>query len=342
MARKITDEDLANRGVMGLPDVPGLTAIEMQKKLEEIPREVIIPRYNELVDSVADICEEFSKLRKYDVGDYCIYDNVLYKCTTAITTEGDWDSTKWIATSVTKEIASVAKEIASVNSNLTASDNTPFRFGVNGDGEYGYIVTDSAGADTVIPFSNAKKLYQALQYSGLVTEDMTFAEMCDALAAAYPATYSLLMSGWGLSYSAAGLTASGTCSTSAVKMTITNQTTTASTYAYYTSPEFDITAFKELNIIGTSHRAAYNPNTGYNPLLYLVDASGNLTKLFEHSSTTGNSNENISINHDVSALTGKYKLRIDILSYCGGAPSETNVSSNVGAYINLTNALLTA
>lgn len=118
MARKITDEDLANRGVMGLPDVPGLTAIEMQKKLEEIPREVIIPRYNELVDSVADICEEFSKLSTYDVGDYCIYENVLYKCVDPVTVEGDWDSTKWIATSVTKEIASVAKEIASVNSNL--------------------------------------------------------------------------------------------------------------------------------------------------------------------------------------------------------------------------------
>lgn len=107
MARKITDEDLANRGVMGLPDVPGLTAIEMQKKLEEIPREVIIPRYNELVDSVADICEEFSKLSTYDVGDYCIYENVLFKCVEPVTVEGDWDSTKWIATSVTKEIASV-------------------------------------------------------------------------------------------------------------------------------------------------------------------------------------------------------------------------------------------
>ena len=113
MARKITDEDLANRGVMGLPDVPGLTAIEMQKKLEEIPREVIIPRYNELVDSVADICEEFSKLSTYDVGDYCIYENVLYKCTTAITTEGEWDATKWKATSIDKEL----KEISSYTAN---------------------------------------------------------------------------------------------------------------------------------------------------------------------------------------------------------------------------------
>lgn len=109
MARKITDEDLANRGVMGLPDVPGLTAIEMQKKLEEIPREVIIPRYNELVDSVTSICDEFSKLNSYAVGDYCIYQNKLYKCNTA--TNGDWDASKWTETSV-------GDELKSVNSNL--------------------------------------------------------------------------------------------------------------------------------------------------------------------------------------------------------------------------------
>lgn len=109
MARKITNEDLANRGVMGLPDVPGLTAIEMQKKLEEITREVIIPRYNELVDSVADICDEFSKLNSYAVGDYCIYQNKLYKCNTA--TNGDWDASKWTETSV-------GDELKSVNSNL--------------------------------------------------------------------------------------------------------------------------------------------------------------------------------------------------------------------------------
>lgn len=33
---------------------------------------------------------------------------------------------------------------------------------------------------------SSKKLYEALQYSGLVTEDMTFAEMCEVLAAKYP------------------------------------------------------------------------------------------------------------------------------------------------------------
>ena len=43
---------------------------------------------------------------------------------------------------------------------MVASDNTPFRFGVNENGQYGYIVTDSEGADTVIPFKKSKeKIY---------------------------------------------------------------------------------------------------------------------------------------------------------------------------------------
>lgn len=52
------------------------------------------------------------------------------------------------------------------------------------------IFTFGTGGDT-----NAakKELYEALQYSGLVTEDMTFDEMCEVLAAEYPDIYKLYM-----------------------------------------------------------------------------------------------------------------------------------------------------
>jgi len=87
----------------------------------------------------------------------------------------------------TPDALAVKEGFEQVNNKLTASDGTAFRFGYNADtGEYGYIITGEDGADTVIPFSNAKKLYEALQYSGLVTEDMTFDEMCAVLLATYP------------------------------------------------------------------------------------------------------------------------------------------------------------
>ena len=36
--KRITEDDLAGRGVRGQADVPGLTAAEMQEKVEEIVR----------------------------------------------------------------------------------------------------------------------------------------------------------------------------------------------------------------------------------------------------------------------------------------------------------------
>lgn len=47
---KITEADLVGKGVQGQPDVPGLTAAEMQAKIEEIVRSVAIPKINEIID----------------------------------------------------------------------------------------------------------------------------------------------------------------------------------------------------------------------------------------------------------------------------------------------------
>lgn len=50
--------------------------------------------------------------------------------------------------------------IATLQSNLTAG-NVPFRFGINSEGKYGYILTES-GADTVIPFKNGIEFEKAI------------------------------------------------------------------------------------------------------------------------------------------------------------------------------------
>lgn len=47
---KILDSDLAGKGVLGQPDVPGLSAAEMQEKIEEIVRTVAITKINEIID----------------------------------------------------------------------------------------------------------------------------------------------------------------------------------------------------------------------------------------------------------------------------------------------------
>ncbi|MEG1782012.1 MAG: hypothetical protein RR253_02055 [Oscillospiraceae bacterium] len=48
--KKITANDLAGKGVIGMADTPQLTALELQKKIEEVVREVVIPTLNANVE----------------------------------------------------------------------------------------------------------------------------------------------------------------------------------------------------------------------------------------------------------------------------------------------------
>ena len=66
---------------------------------------------------------------------------------------------------------------------LIASDETQFKF-VESDGNYGFYDTNGEFVFLGGGISSAE-LYNALQYSGLVTEGMTFEEMCRALSKAY-------------------------------------------------------------------------------------------------------------------------------------------------------------
>ena len=52
MLEKIKPEELVGVGVIGMPDTPRLPAEEMQRKFEETAREVVIPKFNALVDAL--------------------------------------------------------------------------------------------------------------------------------------------------------------------------------------------------------------------------------------------------------------------------------------------------
>ena len=46
--RRITDAELKGKGNVGKPDIPGVSTAEMQRIMDEIPREIIVPAFNEL------------------------------------------------------------------------------------------------------------------------------------------------------------------------------------------------------------------------------------------------------------------------------------------------------
>lgn len=81
---------------------------------EEItPADVFTQIYAD-IDAVNDkISNEYDPTETYNAGDYCIYEDILYKCNTNATT-GVWDANKWDATNVGEELANAAtKDIIS-------------------------------------------------------------------------------------------------------------------------------------------------------------------------------------------------------------------------------------
>lgn len=67
-----------------------------------------------------NIVADFSTSSTYAVGDYCVYSGSLYKCSTAISTAGAWDSTKWTSVNVMDEVKSAQSGSASATKLATA------------------------------------------------------------------------------------------------------------------------------------------------------------------------------------------------------------------------------
>lgn len=64
--------------------------------------------------AISDISDEYDPTSTYAVGDLVIYNNLLYKCTTAITVPEAFDGTHWTRTTI-EEL------VDTINSNLSAS-----------------------------------------------------------------------------------------------------------------------------------------------------------------------------------------------------------------------------
>lgn len=66
-----------------------------------------------------NIAAEYSASSTYAVGDYCIYDGQLYRCTTAISTAEAWNAAHWTAVTVADEITDLKGDIPQNVSDLT-------------------------------------------------------------------------------------------------------------------------------------------------------------------------------------------------------------------------------
>lgn len=80
------------------------------------------------------VSDEYSATNTYAVGDYCIHENILYKCKTAITTGEAFDSNKWVQTTCGTEFRGLNSNLSELEFGEVAGGKNKV-FGVS----YGYI-----------------------------------------------------------------------------------------------------------------------------------------------------------------------------------------------------------
>lgn len=69
------------------------------------------------------VADKYSSSTTYAVGDYCIYENLLYRCTTAIPSGESWNSSHWVQILIMGELIDLSKEATTTTPGLmSASD----------------------------------------------------------------------------------------------------------------------------------------------------------------------------------------------------------------------------
>lgn len=62
------------------------------------------------------VSDAYDNSKTYAINDYCIKDNILYKCNTTIETAEEFDSSKWTSTNVAKEISDLSDKTLKIKS----------------------------------------------------------------------------------------------------------------------------------------------------------------------------------------------------------------------------------
>lgn len=122
--------------------------------------DTLIGAINELLVYVLNIADEYDPTATYNVGDYCIYQGVLYKCTTAIAVAEAWNSAHWTSTLIVDEFGTGGG--ASVTLGTTAPSDAS---GENGDL---YVQYDSSTYAVVEYFVKINNSWRKSPYSRVV------------------------------------------------------------------------------------------------------------------------------------------------------------------------------
>ena len=70
------------------------------------------------INQITPLTLEYNNTSTYAVNDYCIYNNILYRCITDISTAEDFTPAHWTATNITDDLITVNNTIGDINTVL--------------------------------------------------------------------------------------------------------------------------------------------------------------------------------------------------------------------------------
>ena len=88
-------------------------------------------KLDELISAVTPnvpgfVSDAYDPTDTYAVGEYAIHENILYKCTTAISTPEAWNSTHWTPTNCANELSQLKSSLDDLQSVVTIGSDADF------------------------------------------------------------------------------------------------------------------------------------------------------------------------------------------------------------------------
>lgn len=89
--------------------------------------------------------DAYSSVKTYAVGAYCIHDNTMYKCKTAITEAMEWNVSYWEETSITDELSELTENMSFMGNNYSETTSLVLVNGWNYNKKISFSKTIPAG-----------------------------------------------------------------------------------------------------------------------------------------------------------------------------------------------------
>lgn len=129
-------------------------AVLLASQLNEMDNQIALNESSSA--SKSSIANEFSTSSTYAVGDYVIYEGQLYKCTTAVTTAGSWNSSNWTQAVLGNDVgdlkSAIERDSSIITTNLMGIDVQQNLYPGAGDWSGAWRTSDSVnmGISTVM------------------------------------------------------------------------------------------------------------------------------------------------------------------------------------------------